>query len=1028
MVTNFLSRRLALGLIIGSVLGACGWFWWSANWRSDVDFLPRHSGAEWIVYPTGPQTKNSERLPMSTEFRRSFILDQVPVEATLRMAGLRDYSLSINGSTLAPPNTVGKNWKQPDLFVLSSQLRTGSNQISVTIFNSSGRPALGLRLESGPCALSSDESWQASYAGAAWRAARLATKPKVALAGSPTYGGEKPWDSLRQCCWRLLIFAGLSAGVYFFLGKVSNLSDALLVGALAVLWVALFANNLGPLPDLQGYDIDGHIDYIRYIQERHALPRANEGWEMYQPPLYYLLSATLLDLLGLSITQSSGIVALRVMGMSIGIAQFVLVWASLRLLFPGDRSQQRWGLALAAVLPPLLYLCQYVTNETLAAALASACIYLTLRILKQERASWKLYFALGVCLGAALLTKSTTVLLLPVIFGALTWRTVERRASQPVANGRSQIKGMAVALVLCGVLSSWHYVRASQLSGHPLTGLWNSAGLTWWQDEGYRTSAFYLRLGKALWHPWFSSMDSFGDGIYSTLWGDALLGGTGALPYRPPWNYDLMMIGYWLALVPMAIVLAGGIVALVEFVRRPSAEWFLLLAMGFLMAVAVVHFSIAVPYYCTVKAFYGLSALIPFCACGALGWQALTRRRGARIALCIVFGLWAINSYASFWISRSSVSSLLARAGYLLDEGRHDEASEMLKARLDQGERSVEVKSLFASVLAAAGRDREVAAQAKEVLREDPNDGLAHLALASVLARQQHWEEATLQGREAVRLMPGYAPAHEILAELLRRRELYEEVIGAAREGLAIAPFSAELRFYLGAGLLANAQPSEANSQLHLAFRLRPGWPEAHSAIGAIYARQRRLDSAVAEYSEAVQLNPTNEQTLITLGSILAMQGKLAEAVTRFSEAVRVHPRSSLAHCKLALALHAQGQTREAIEQYTEALQLEPQSTEALNNLAWIRASHPQAEFRNGPEAVRLAERACGQTDYKQPVLVGTLAAAYAEAGRFADATNAARKAIELATAVNEKEVAARNQELLEIYRAGHAYHESDKP
>src|SRR5207248_4204334 len=101
---------------------------------------------------------------------------------------------------------------------------------------------------------------------------------------------------------------------------------------------------------------------------------------------------------------------------------------------------------------------------------------------------------------------------------------------------------------------------------------------------------------------------------------------------------------------------------------------------------------------------------------------------------------------------------------------------------------------------------------------------------------------------------------------------------------------------------------------------------------------------------------------------------------------------------------------------------------EALNSLAWIRASHPQAEFRNGPEAVRLAERACGQTDYKQPVLVGTLAAAYAEASRFAEATNAAQKAIDLATAANEREVAARNQELLDIDRAGHPYHESGKP
>ena len=104
-------------------------------------------------------------------------------------------------------------------------------------------------------------------------------------------------------------------------------------------------------------------------------------------------------------------------------------------------------------------------------------------------------------------------------------------------------------------------------------------------------------------------------------------------------------------------------------------------------------------------------------------------------------------------------------------------------------------------------------------------------------------------------------------------------------------------------------------------------------------------------------------------------------------------PNSGLAHSQVAAALLANGQVAEAIAGYTEVLRSEPDLPIALNNLAWLRAAHSQAQFRDGAEAVRLAERACRLTAYQQPMLIGTLAAAYAEAGRFEEATATAEKA-----------------------------------
>ena len=134
------------------------------------------------------------------------------------------------------------------------------------------------------------------------------------------------------------------------------------------------------------------------------------------------------------------------------------------------------------------------------------------------------------------------------------------------------------------------------------------------------------------------------------------------------------------------------------------------------------------------------------------------------------------------------------------------------------------------------------------------------------------------------------------------------------------------------------------------------------------------------------------------------------------------------AELKLANVSAEKHQFSEAIDHLQRVLELDTNSVPALNDLAWLRATAPDPGLRNGPEAVRLAERACQLTQNNDADAITTLALAYAEAGRFDDAVVTARKARAVALAQGQTEVAARNEQLLELYKSGRAFHQEAKP
>lgn len=300
-----------------------------------------------------------------------------------------------------------------------------------------------------------------------------------------------------------------------------------------------------------------------------------------------------------------------------------------------------------------------------------------------------------------------------------------------------------------------------------------------------------------------------------------------------------------------------------------------------------------------------------------------------------------------------------------------------------------------------------------------PNYAGARNNLGATLVHQQQYEEAiaTLEG--ALSIDPQSAETHSNLGAALFCVGKTGEAIEHLRQAIHLKPEHALAHFNLGNALLERNQWAEAAEEFRLTIALNPRYVEAHQNLALALAKQGKPDEAVAQFREVLRLQPNHQPAWVQVGLARVKQGRLAEAVEAFSAAVRLKPDDPEAQCHLAAALAAQHQAGEAVAHYREALKLLPNFPEALNNLAWILAAHPDPAVRNGGEAIDLAERACKLTDYKQPLMVGTLAAAYAEAGRFAEAVTAAEKARILAEHANQMELADRNRALLELYRSG---------
>jgi len=336
------------------------------------------------------------------------------------------------------------------------------------------------------------------------------------------------------------------------------------------------------------------------------------------------------------------------------------------------------------------------------------------------------------------------------------------------------------------------------------------------------------------------------------------------------------------------------------------------------------------------------------------------------------------------------LETLLADANQFAQQGALDQADRILQLARDVDPDGKLTRNAAAIVLLGRNKPTDAVREFRSLVEQFPDFDGARTNLALALAMSEQGDEAKQILGELLDRNPADTGLLETYCRIMTRLGQPAEAIDRLNRSLSAAsdPITkleiAELLFRM-------SRPQEAVAAARQVVETEPGSAAAHYRFGVLLQAAEDKDAAAREWREALRLVPEHLPSRLALVSVLLTQKDYA-----------------------------------AVEQtLREGLEYTPSATDLLNGLAWLRATCPDAARRNGEEAVRLAEQVVRLSGGQNPAHLDTLAAAYAEAGRFDDARRTIQRALEIAQNSRRADVAKECEQRKALYEQNQPYREA---
>ena len=360
---------------------------------------------------------------------------------------------------------------------------------------------------------------------------------------------------------------------------------------------------------------------------------------------------------------------------------------------------------------------------------------------------------------------------------------------------------------------------------------------------------------------------------------------------------------------------------------------------------------------------------------------------------------------------------LLVRSGL---RKKPDEKLADLDAAVDADPRNAAIVRLRGTAHAGMKNFDKALADLKTAVKLQPDNAPTHLALAIVLIEMQKYDEAlarldtvrALQPTSAVPLVQK-ARVHALQSDFDTALETLDAAHALDAGNIAV--------LFLRASVYQELKDSEkAMADIDRVLQLRPGDPMAMRFRAILLAGSGKFDVAIDQLEELKRISPGDVEVMLQLAMFYAAENRPHEAIEHYSAALEQDPDNLFAIRGRGDSYLSVGKHAEAIADLNRALKASPDDSGILNNLAWVLATSPDDELRDGKRAVKLATKACDLTKYEAAHILSTLGASYAETGDFETALKWSAKAVELGSEDQQEPL----QKELESYKQGKPFRE----
>jgi Flp pilus assembly protein TadD len=362
-----------------------------------------------------------------------------------------------------------------------------------------------------------------------------------------------------------------------------------------------------------------------------------------------------------------------------------------------------------------------------------------------------------------------------------------------------------------------------------------------------------------------------------------------------------------------------------------------------------------------------------------------------------------------------------------LRNGRVDEAIEQYQKALAIQPGDPATYDNLGNALLKKERVDEAIAHFQEALAIQPDDAATHDSLGNALLIKGRVDEAMAHFQKALAIQPDNAEFHNNFGNALLGKKKLDGAIEQYQKALVLRPASAEFHNNLGIVLLRSGRVDEAIVHFQKTAEIQPDHIKAQEGLGMAFFQKGRVDEAIVHFQKAVAIQPDLAEANNNLGAAFLQKGQMNEAIVHYQKAAQLEPLNAEFQNNLGYALFQKGEVREAIAHYQTSLEIQPQNAITCKNLAWILATCPEASVRNGAKAVELAGQAIRLSGGPDPIFTGTLAAAYAEAGRFSEAVTTARRAQQLASGQRKPDLVKALQVQIGLYQAGAPFRDASQ-